>query len=634
MPPSMPRPDETSPSRRVDTTQRSASSPGATQPSDVTPPGRSYRKLLPWLAGLGAVILVLFGAAIGSGYLSGSSEAETARATQVAQTSQEQFDLGVKDLLAGSYELARQRFDYILLLDPNYPGAAELLGKAEAALNVPTATPYPTGVPPTATPTLDVSSLQGLFDQAQAAFNQGDWSTTLEALITLRGTDLTYQAAQVDSLMASALRNRGLDQIHRGLLEQGIYDLDLAERFGPLDATANAWRNSARFYLIANSYMGLDWAQAATYFGQICSGGTWDSCAKYARAAMEYGHLLAGDRGSMRGSRAVRGLHQDDEEHEPRADGNLRRQPMPDGHGRHADLDADPDCHTDRPGERYAGPRTDEHGDGDAAGTDRYTNPEPDPHRDSNADGNLHAYPVDPAADVPRFGVRIPAFADRSRGHLENPPFPVAHHDVRVLVVADDMLARAGLVSLLDKAAGIAVVGQCGPEADLGALLAAAPAEVIAWDMGWEASGPLDRLEETAESLPPVVVLIHDPEIAADAWGAGARGVLDRDVALPALNAAIRAAAEGLTVAGSGLRVGSPPASRSGAGLLVERLTAREHEVLQLVAQGLPNKAIAGRLGVTQATVKFHVNSLMRKLGAQSRTDAVVRASRLGLVLL
>jgi tetratricopeptide (TPR) repeat protein len=288
----MPRSDETSPSRQVETTQKSASSLGATQPSEVTPPGRSYRRLLPWLAGLGAVILVLFGAAIGSGYLSGTDAAETARSTQVAQTSQEQFDLGVKDLLAGNYELSRQRFDYILLLDPNYPGASELLGKAEAALNVPTATPYPTGVPPTATPTLDVSSLQGLFDQAQAAFNQSDWSTTLEALITLRGMDLTYQAAQVDSLMASALRNRGLDQIHHGLLEQGIYDLDLAERFGPLDATANSWRNSARFYLIANSYMGLDWAKAATYFGQICSGGTWDSCAKYARAAMEYGHLL------------------------------------------------------------------------------------------------------------------------------------------------------------------------------------------------------------------------------------------------------------------------------------------------------------------------------------------------------
>jgi two-component system nitrate/nitrite response regulator NarL len=205
---------------------------------------------------------------------------------------------------------------------------------------------------------------------------------------------------------------------------------------------------------------------------------------------------------------------------------------------------------------------------------------------------------------------------------------------LRILVVADDVLARAGLASLLEKPVGIAVVGQCGPEADFGALQSAAPADVIAWDVGWEAGVSLDRLEEAAESLPPVVVLIHDPDIAADAWSAGARGVLDRDVALPALVAALRAAGEGLSVAGDGLRVGSPSTSRSGAGLLLERLTPREHDVLQLVAQGLPNKTIAGRLGVTEATVKFHVNSLMRKLGAQSRTDAVVRASRLGLVLL
>ncbi len=208
----------------------------------------------------------------------------------------------------------------------------------------------------------------------------------------------------------------------------------------------------------------------------------------------------------------------------------------------------------------------------------------------------------------------------------------MSQDDVRVLVVAEDVLARAGLASLLEKAAGLAVVGQSEPEADLGAVLAAAPADVIAWDMGWEAAESLERLEEMAEALPPVVVLIHDPETAAEAWGAGARGVLDRDATLPALTAAIRAAAEGLSVAGSGLRGGLSPAPR--AILPAERLTARELEVLQLVAQGLPNKAIAARLEVTEATVKFHVNSLMRKLGAQSRTDAVVRASRLGLVML
>jgi DNA-binding NarL/FixJ family response regulator len=57
-------------------------------------------------------------------------------------------------------------------------------------------------------------------------------------------------------------------------------------------------------------------------------------------------------------------------------------------------------------------------------------------------------------------------------------------------------------------------------------------------------------------------------------------------------------------------------------------------EVLQLLAEGLPNKAIARRLDISDHTVKFHVNAILSKLGAQSRTDAVVRATRLGLILL
>ena len=67
---------------------------------------------------------------------------------------------------------------------------------------------------------------------------------------------------------------------------------------------------------------------------------------------------------------------------------------------------------------------------------------------------------------------------------------------------------------------------------------------------------------------------------------------------------------------------------------LVERLTARELAVLRLVAEGLPNKTIALRLGISEHTVKFHVNAILGKLGVASRTEAVVRATRLGLIFL
>jgi DNA-binding NarL/FixJ family response regulator len=67
---------------------------------------------------------------------------------------------------------------------------------------------------------------------------------------------------------------------------------------------------------------------------------------------------------------------------------------------------------------------------------------------------------------------------------------------------------------------------------------------------------------------------------------------------------------------------------------LVEPLTPRELEVLRLMAEGLPNKGIAQRLEISEHTVKFHVNAILGKLGVESRTEAVVRATRLGLILL
>ena len=65
-----------------------------------------------------------------------------------------------------------------------------------------------------------------------------------------------------------------------------------------------------------------------------------------------------------------------------------------------------------------------------------------------------------------------------------------------------------------------------------------------------------------------------------------------------------------------------------------ELLTARELQVLALLAEGLANKAIAARLGISDHTVKFHVNAILGKLGAESRTEAVTRAARAGLLIL
>lgn len=265
---------------------------GDTQPLRKHEPRATSARPWAWLLIFPAILLVVVVVATATGYLAGAAEASQRSTQDSARASQEQFDLGVQDLLAARYELARRRFEYILSIDPTYPGAAELLAQALQALNVPTSTPSPSPVPSTPTATLDVSSLDGLFAQAQSSFGQGDWSGTLHALLAMRAEDPQYRLAEVNALMGITLRNRGVEKILQGFLEQGIYDLALAERFGALDAQAIAWRNSAQFYLIANSYIGVNWPQAAEYFRQICSAQTWDACSKYALAAMKYGDLL------------------------------------------------------------------------------------------------------------------------------------------------------------------------------------------------------------------------------------------------------------------------------------------------------------------------------------------------------
>ncbi|MBX3012384.1 MAG: response regulator transcription factor [Caldilineaceae bacterium] len=103
----------------------------------------------------------------------------------------------------------------------------------------------------------------------------------------------------------------------------------------------------------------------------------------------------------------------------------------------------------------------------------------------------------------------------------------------------------------------------------------------------------------------------------------------------PVLAAALYAVAAGLTVLDEALTTAllanNPPFPESTPN---EPLTPREQEVLDGLAQGLSNKLIARQLNISEHTVKFHVNAILGKLGAQSRTDAVVRATRAGLLLL
>jgi DNA-binding NarL/FixJ family response regulator len=195
---------------------------------------------------------------------------------------------------------------------------------------------------------------------------------------------------------------------------------------------------------------------------------------------------------------------------------------------------------------------------------------------------------------------------------------------VRVALFSDDGLARDGLRARLDSQA-IEVVAE-GTLAD--ARTAEPEAELLVVDIGTARDG-------SEVVVPPGtrwLALVSTPEQGRDALASGAAGTLRREATPERLAAAAHAAAEGLVVLEPGaldldaLR-GTPSLDAP-----IESLTRRELEVLPLLADGLTNRRIAERLGISEHTVKFHVNAILGKLGAATRAEAVARAARLGLL--
>ncbi len=212
---------------------------------------------------------------------------------------------------------------------------------------------------------------------------------------------------------------------------------------------------------------------------------------------------------------------------------------------------------------------------------------------------------------------------------------------LRVLIVAGSPLARTGLTALLSDHENIQLVGQVDDTLLAESIDVYRP-EVVIWDLGYE---PQQYIEQLGELRGAGVVVLG---LTADKWGAsetlaalvaaGLRGLLSQDARSDVLVNAIHAAAGGMLVVD--FETGEAAFARAGivtpnaSNEDIESFTPREREVLTLVAEGLPNKIIARQLNISEHTVKFHLNAILTKLGAQSRTEAVVRATRLGLIAL
>jgi len=211
---------------------------------------------------------------------------------------------------------------------------------------------------------------------------------------------------------------------------------------------------------------------------------------------------------------------------------------------------------------------------------------------------------------------------------------------IRVFIVAASPLIRGGLQSMLADSRFDIVGSVADLESNSGQLVDVEPDVVLVEAAAGAQEELLNALEdaELAEEY-PVIVLLEQPKTAwlSKALRAGVRAVLPRDVAPEQLRAALEAASAGLVIIHPSeldtvfsATVGpSAPLDE-----LLEPLTRREREVLQMLAAGLANKEIAARLAISDHTVKFHVASILGKLGASTRTEAVSAGIRRGLVML
>lgn len=206
---------------------------------------------------------------------------------------------------------------------------------------------------------------------------------------------------------------------------------------------------------------------------------------------------------------------------------------------------------------------------------------------------------------------------------------------IRVAVKAASPVTQAGLERLLQE----------DPEIDLVPLDVLSqshePDGSVADVVILEAAGgemPAEVLEGGPPVGPPLILLLDDPQSAGviGMLKAGVRGLLPRRSGSAEILAGVHAVAEGLVVLDS-LVVDSLPSSAgvtSPGSDLLEPLTTRELEVLRLLAEGLGNKEIASCLNISEHTAKFHVASILGKLGATTRTEAVTLGIRYGLIMI
>lgn len=264
-----------------DLDNRSASGNGEEeiQPADTSsaPEKRKKKRHGRWILGAIFLGIVITGIAIWLGYQNGVARRIDNQQKMVIDQVSQQLELAYADIASGAYENAEMRLKYILEISPGFPTAEDLLVEARSHLVAPnldpvvaTNTPSAPGETPAGpTPTPDLQQAAALFAAIQQNITNSEWGTAIENIEEIKEYHFDYQPIAVDGYYFIALRNHGLQEIWAGQLEQGMFELSMAEALGALDGDAAGAYNWASLYIRGASYWDVNWQAAVDTFGQI-----------------------------------------------------------------------------------------------------------------------------------------------------------------------------------------------------------------------------------------------------------------------------------------------------------------------------------------------------------------------------